>query len=150
MDPKTSYLLEIKLICNPKKARKDFKSFCFERAIDSDTINFKDLVQSIVDQYPPGYMEVAHIHYYDEVLKTFLKIKTDQELMSVFEKHIKTRLCICSLHTLIPMNPISQSLSGYLRSLCRNNQRTSHNQIQQTLLRAQEAKEGSVCEEPVM
>ncbi|OEL38948.1 hypothetical protein BAE44_0000033 [Dichanthelium oligosanthes] len=92
MDSKTSYLVEIKVICNSKKARKIFRSFCFERAIDSDTINFMDLVESIVDQYPPRYMEVAHVHYYDEVLKTFPEITTDQELMSVFEKHMKTKV----------------------------------------------------------
>ncbi|OEL21067.1 hypothetical protein BAE44_0017915 [Dichanthelium oligosanthes] len=72
MDLKTSYLLKIKLIGNPKKARKDFRSFCFERAIDSDTINFKNLVKSIVDQYPLGYMEVSHVQYYDEPIAKWL------------------------------------------------------------------------------
>ncbi|KAM0838132.1 hypothetical protein ACQ4PT_061176 [Festuca glaucescens] len=51
-----------------------------------------DLVESVVVQYPPRYLEVAHVHYYDNVLKTFPQIKSDQELMSMFEKHCKTKM----------------------------------------------------------
>jgi hypothetical protein len=45
---------------------------------DSDRTNYKDLVESVVEKYSPGYMEVAHIQYYDEALKTFAEVKTDQ------------------------------------------------------------------------
>ena len=61
MDPNSSYLLKIKLFGNPKKARKDIRCFCFEKVIDCDLTNYKDLVESIVEQYPPRYLEVAHV-----------------------------------------------------------------------------------------
>ena len=31
--------------------------------VDSDRTNFNDFVESVVEKYPPGYMEVAHIQY---------------------------------------------------------------------------------------
>jgi hypothetical protein len=91
MDPKSTYLLEIKL------PGKDICCFCFDKVVDSDTTNLKDLVDEITDQCTPGYLEVAYIQYYDADLKTFavvntdhadLKtfpvVNTDQELMSIF------------------------------------------------------------------
>ena len=41
----------------------------------------------ITDQYPPGYLEVAHVQYYDADSKTFSVVNTDQELMLMFQKH---------------------------------------------------------------
>jgi hypothetical protein len=54
--------------------------------------NYIDLVKSIVQQYPPGYLEVAHVQYYDDALKTFPEVKCDQDLMSMFEKYHKTKV----------------------------------------------------------
>ena len=48
----------------------------------------------MVEKHPPGYLEVAHIQYYDEGLKSFLEVKTDQELMSMFDKHLKRKVVI--------------------------------------------------------
>uniref|UniRef100_A0ACD5UM54 Uncharacterized protein n=1 Tax=Avena sativa TaxID=4498 RepID=A0ACD5UM54_AVESA len=87
MDPNSTYLLKIRLIGNPKKARKEMRYFCFEKFVDSDLTNYKDLVESIVEEYPPCYLEVAHVDYYDDVMKRFLEVKSDQELLSMFEKH---------------------------------------------------------------
>ncbi|XP_037443042.1 uncharacterized protein LOC119311508 [Triticum dicoccoides] len=92
MDPNSSYLLRIKLFGNPKKARKDILCFCFEKVIDCAVTNFKDLVESIVEKYPPRYMEVAHVQYYDGDLKTCPEVKSDQDLMLMFEKHSQTKV----------------------------------------------------------
>ena len=54
-----------------QKIRKDVRCFNFEKVLDSDLTNYMDLVKSIVQQYPPGYLEVAHVQYYDDALKTF-------------------------------------------------------------------------------
>uniref|UniRef100_A0ACD5UNB4 Uncharacterized protein n=1 Tax=Avena sativa TaxID=4498 RepID=A0ACD5UNB4_AVESA len=80
------------MLGNPKTARKEIKTFYFEKVIDSDLTNYKDLVESITVQYPPFYLEVTHVHYYDDVLKTFPELKPDQELLSMFEKHNKTKM----------------------------------------------------------
>jgi hypothetical protein len=70
-----------------KKARKDAKCFSFEKIIDSDLTNYKDLVEEIVEKYPSGYLEVAHVQYYDANLETYQEVKPDQDLMAMFEKH---------------------------------------------------------------
>ncbi|KAM3277450.1 hypothetical protein ACQJBY_045376 [Aegilops geniculata] len=111
MDPNSSYLLRIKLFGNPKKARKDIRCFYFEKVINSELTNYKDLVESIVKQYPPRYMEVAHVQYYDGDLKTCPEVKSDQDLILMFEKHSKTKV----LHMIIaysdpsePYEPITE------------------------------------------
>ena len=45
--------------------------------VDSDKINYEDLVESVVEKYLHGYLDVAHIQYYDKDLKSFLEVKTD-------------------------------------------------------------------------
>ena len=85
-------MLNFKHLGNPKKARKDLRCFCLEKIVDSDRTNLKDLIQSIIEQYPPGYMEVAHLQYHDHVLKSFPEVKTDQDLMLMFERHMNTKV----------------------------------------------------------
>ncbi|XP_037489042.1 uncharacterized protein LOC119367695 [Triticum dicoccoides] len=92
MDQNSTYVLKISLLGNPKKARKYIKCFCFDKVIDSDLTNYKDLVESIVEQYSPRYLEVAHVQYYDDFLKIYPEVTSDQELMLMFEKHSKTKV----------------------------------------------------------
>jgi hypothetical protein len=33
--------------------------------VDSDRTNLSDFVESVVEKYPPDYMEEAHVQYYD-------------------------------------------------------------------------------------
>ena len=75
VDINTSYLLKIKFHGNLKKVRKDVKCFSFDMVVDSDLLNYMDFVESVVEKYPPGYLEVAHVQYYDHVLKTFFRSK---------------------------------------------------------------------------
>jgi hypothetical protein len=69
MDPKSSYLLEIRLSYNPKKRRKDISYFSFSKVVDSSLCNFKDPVEEIVNQYlleicPRGNNRDDHILLY--------------------------------------------------------------------------------------
>jgi hypothetical protein len=91
MDPNSSYLLKIRLFGNQKKARKEIRCFCFDKVIDSDLTNYNDLVESIIEQYAPRYLKVAHVQYYDSVLKILPKVKSDQDLLS-----IDVYACVCS------------------------------------------------------
>ena len=70
------------------------KCFSFDMVVDLDKINYEDLIESVVEKYPLCYLEVAHIQYYDEGLKSFLEVKTDQELMSMFDKHLNRKVVI--------------------------------------------------------
>ncbi|WVZ48943.1 hypothetical protein U9M48_000330, partial [Paspalum notatum var. saurae] len=92
MDHNTSYILQIKMLGNPKHARKDIRCVLIEKVVDADVTNIKNLVESITKQCPPGYLEVPHVQYYDEATKTFLEVKSDQDLMLMFEKHSKTKV----------------------------------------------------------
>ena len=98
-DLNTTFKLKIKLLGNRKKCRQDVKCFSFDMVVDSDTTNYKNLVESVVEKYPSGYLGVAHIQYYDEGLKSFPEVKIDQELMSVFDKHLKRKVVYrCGTH----------------------------------------------------
>jgi hypothetical protein len=61
MDPKSSFLLKVRLTGNPKKRRQEFSCFNYTKTVDSDVCNFKDLVKEIVDQYPHGYNEIVYV-----------------------------------------------------------------------------------------
>jgi hypothetical protein len=60
--------------------------------IDSNVINYKDLVEEIVNKYPPGYLEVAHVQYYNHDIKAFFEVLSDQDLLCMFEKNSKTKV----------------------------------------------------------
>jgi hypothetical protein len=69
------------------------------------------LVDSIEEQYRPRYLEVAHVQYYDDVLEKNPEVKYDQELMSMFEKHSKTKvvqLFITHCEPSKPYEPITE------------------------------------------
>jgi hypothetical protein len=106
----TSYLLKIHLLGNPKKSRKDVRCFSLEKVVDADFTNYMDLVQSIVQKYPTGYLEVPHVQYYDAELKTFPEVTSDQELMVMFSKHkenvIEMFIAYCDLSE--PYKPITE------------------------------------------
>ena len=107
MDPKSSYLLEIRLSANPKKRRKDFSYFTFCKVVDSDLCNFMDLVREIVDQYPHGYQEVVHVFYYDGVQKCSPEITTDQELLEMFRKHVDSKVVHMTITYTDPTDDVS-------------------------------------------
>jgi len=77
MDSATSFLLKIHLLGNRKKARKVVKCLSFEMVVDSDLSNYNDFIDLVTKKYPPGYLEVPHVQYYDNVLKNFLEVKSD-------------------------------------------------------------------------
>jgi hypothetical protein len=60
MDPNTTFNLKINLLGNRKKCRQEFKCYSFDMDVDSDISNYKYLHDSMVDKYPPGYLDVAH------------------------------------------------------------------------------------------
>jgi hypothetical protein len=119
MDPNSTFTLNIKLFGNKKKVRKDMICWTFDMVIDSDLTNYMDLVEEIVNKYPPGYLEVAHVQYYDDVMKTFPEVVCDQELMSMFEKHSKTKVVdmfISYCDPSEPFQPFQEWPSGVSKS----------------------------------
>jgi len=55
-------------------------------------------------------MEIAHLQYHDHDSKTFPEVKTDQDLMLMFEKHKKTKVVdmfIAYSHPFEPYEPLT-------------------------------------------
>jgi hypothetical protein len=101
--------------------------------IDSDLTNYMDLVEEIVNKYPPCYLEVAHVQYYDDVMKTFPEVVCDQELMSMFEKHSKTKVVdmfISYCDPSKPFQPFQEWTSGVSKS---NDHKEEHNYLSNPL-----------------
>jgi hypothetical protein len=46
MDPNSSFKLKVKWLGNHNKCRQDMKCFYFDMVVDSDKINYEDLVFS--------------------------------------------------------------------------------------------------------
>jgi hypothetical protein len=61
MDSETSFLLKFHLLGNPKTTRKDIRCFDIDMVVDLDLSNYQDLIDSVTEKYPPGYLEVAHV-----------------------------------------------------------------------------------------
>jgi len=105
MDLSTRFIIEVKLLGNLKTRRSDCKCWCFDMEVDSDTSNFMDLHSSVVDKYPPAYLDVAHFQYYDEELKAFPEVKNGQDLMVMFERHSKKKVIIMFVVYRAPSDP---------------------------------------------
>jgi len=65
--------------------------FGFNKVIDSDTTNFKELVDEIVDKFPCGYGDVVKLFYFCADSKSNIEIHSDQDLMNMFAKHMTSK-----------------------------------------------------------
>ncbi|KAG2595548.1 hypothetical protein PVAP13_5KG083287 [Panicum virgatum] len=71
--------------------------FAFNKVVDSDTTNFKDLVDEIVDQFPCGYGDVVKLFYFCAASKSNIEIHSDHDLMNMFKKHMSSKYCCMSI-----------------------------------------------------
>ena len=62
--------------------------------VDSEKTNYNDFIQSVVDKYSSGYLEVPHVQYYDDVLRTFSEVKSNQDLLTMFDMHHKKKAVV--------------------------------------------------------
>ena len=92
MDQESSYNLEIRIISSNTRCRW----FSFNKVVDADMTNFKDLVDEIVEKYPPHFREVVKVYYYCPVSKSNIEVSKDQELVAIFARQVETK-CTCQL-----------------------------------------------------
>ena len=73
--------------------------FGFNKVVDSDTTNFNDLVDEIVDKFPSGYGDVVKLFYFCADSKSNIEIHSDQDLMNMFAKakHMTSKCCRMSI-----------------------------------------------------
>jgi hypothetical protein len=74
-DIETSFNLEIRIISSTMRG----PWYGINKVVDSDTTNFKDLVDEILDT------------------KSNIQIRSDQDLMHMFAKHMSSKCCFMSI-----------------------------------------------------
>jgi hypothetical protein len=92
-DIETSFNLEIRIITPTMRG----SWFGINKVVDSDTTNFKDLVDEIVDNYPHGCGDVVKLFYFCADSKSNIQIHFDQDLMNMFAKHMSSKCCFMSI-----------------------------------------------------
>jgi hypothetical protein len=98
MDPNSSFMLKIKFVDNKKKkAKQDLGCYTFTKVVDANTTNFRDFVELIVDEFPPRYKEKAIVQYFDGSLQALPKVKTNQDLQLMFDKHAESKVVHMSI-----------------------------------------------------
>jgi len=88
-DIETSFNLEIKIISPTMRG----PWYGINKVVDSDTINLKDLIDEIVDEFPCRYDDVVKLFYFCADSKSNIQIHSDQDLMHMFVKHMSSKCC---------------------------------------------------------
>jgi len=88
-DIETSFNLEIRIISPSLRGRW----YGINKVVDSDTINLKDLIDEIVDEFPCRYDDVVKLFYFCADSKSNIQIHSDQDLMHMFVKHMSSKCC---------------------------------------------------------
>ncbi|KAJ1290291.1 hypothetical protein BS78_02G232200, partial [Paspalum vaginatum] len=91
MDPKSTYLLEIRIAPN-SRSRKNVPCLIDTVVVDADICNFKDFVDEIVEKYPPRYNENVTVAYYDHTSAIYMEVKSDQDILEMFAKNVDTKI----------------------------------------------------------
>ncbi|KAJ1294175.1 hypothetical protein BS78_01G125400, partial [Paspalum vaginatum] len=93
MDPKTSFNLEFRIFAT----KSGFPWFLHIEVVDSDTMNYKDLLDEIMRKYPCSYGEVVKMYYYCAESKSNIEVCCDQDLVNMFQKNASTKTCHISI-----------------------------------------------------
>lgn len=89
MDPDSSFNLEMRIVVPNSRARW----FCVNEVVDADRTHFSGMLEDVVDKYPPNYGDVASLFYFCRDSKVHIPIRSDQELVEMFDKHRVYRSC---------------------------------------------------------
>ncbi|WVZ49879.1 hypothetical protein U9M48_001202 [Paspalum notatum var. saurae] len=93
MDPKISFNLECRIFATKSR----FPWFLHTEVVDSDTMNYKDLLDEIMRKYPCSYGEVVKMYYYCAESKSNIEVCCDQDLVNMFQKNASIKTCHISI-----------------------------------------------------
>jgi hypothetical protein len=93
MDPKTSFNLEFRIFATKSR----FPWFLHTELVDSDIMNYKDLLDEIMRKYPCSYGEVVKMYYYCAESKSNIEVCCDEDLVNMFQKNASTKTCHISI-----------------------------------------------------
>jgi hypothetical protein len=82
MDPDSTF--KIKLRTASPGCKKDACPYTFIKCIDKDTTNYKYFVDEYAKEYPWGLNETLHLSYLDDTLKSYVDVRSDQDMMAMF------------------------------------------------------------------
>lgn len=88
-DADSSYNLEIRIVSRNCRGRW----YELSKVVDADRINLRDLIDGVVDKYPHGYLELVKVYYFALDRKVNIELRTDQDLLHMFEKHSVSKCC---------------------------------------------------------
>lgn len=93
MDPESSFKIEFRIIVTNAR----FAWFLHTEVVDSDTTNFKDILDEMLWKYPCSYAEVPKLYYYFVQSKANIEVSSDQDLLKMFQKHASSKTCYMSI-----------------------------------------------------
>jgi len=89
MDENSRFNLEIRIVAPNTRARW----YSLGKVVDADFTNFRDLVDEVVDKYPPHFGDVVKLFYSCMDTKAIIPVCSDQDLVEMFAKHKASKCC---------------------------------------------------------
>jgi len=89
MDENSQFNLEIRIVDSKSRGRW----YCLDKVVDADFTNFRDLINEIVDKFPPYYGDLVKLFYTCMDTKSHIPVCCDQDLVEMFGKHKASKCC---------------------------------------------------------
>ena len=89
MDENGRFKLEIRIVA--PKTRDRWNSL--DKVVDADFTNFRDLVDEVVEKYPPCFGDIVKLFYSCKDTKANIQVCSDQDLVEMFAKHKNSKCC---------------------------------------------------------
>ncbi|KAJ1270386.1 hypothetical protein BS78_06G048800 [Paspalum vaginatum] len=93
MDPHTSFLLEIRVV----GTNDQLHWYSDSKVVDSNTMNFKDLLDEFLETYRCRYGEVPKLFYFCRETMSNIEILSDNDVVEMFAKSSATKICMLTL-----------------------------------------------------
>ena len=87
IDENSRFNLEIRIAPNSRGGW-----YSLDKVVDADFTNFIDLVDEVVDKYPPRYGDIVKLFYACKDTRANILICSDQDLLEMFAKHKASKL----------------------------------------------------------
>ena len=94
MDDNSHFNLEIRIVAPNCRG-----SWCsLDKVVDADFTNFKDLIDEVVDKYPPSFGHIVKLFYSCMDTKANIQVCSDQDLVEIFAKYKASKCCYLTFY----------------------------------------------------
>ena len=94
MDENSRFKLEIRIVA--PKTRDRWNSL--DKVVDADFTNFRDLVDEVVEKYPPCFGDIVKLFYSCKDTKANIQVCSDQDLVEIFAKYKTSKCCYLTFY----------------------------------------------------